>query len=57
LAGAQGAAFPTHKTVMKLVSGAASLKEGDTSLVIKFESPELGGIKLVKTYTVERGSM
>ena len=56
LAGAQGGAFPTHKTVMKLVSGVPVLKEGDASLVIKFESPELGGVKLVKTYTVERGS-
>ncbi len=56
LAGAQGGAFPTHKTVMKLVSGVPVLKEEDASLVIKFESPELGGVKLVKTYTVERGS-
>ena len=56
LAGAQGGTFPTHKTVMKLVSGVPVLKEGDASLVIKFESPELGGVKLVKTYTVERGS-
>jgi YidC/Oxa1 family membrane protein insertase len=29
--------------------------EGDTKeLIIKFESPEAGGVKLVKTYTLKR---
>ncbi len=55
LTGTQGAA-PTHKTVMKLASGLPVLKEGDTTLAVQFESPEVAGIKLVKTYTLERGS-
>ena len=48
--------FPTHKTVMKLVSQARELKDGVDELVLKFESPEVGGVKLVKTYTLHRGS-
>ncbi len=55
VAGTQGVA-PTHKTVMKLVSGVPVLKVGEATVVVRFESPELGGVKLVKTYTMERGS-
>ena len=50
-----GGAFPTHKTVMN-VSGDRDLKDGSDQLVIKFESPDTGGIKLVKTYTIKRGA-
>ena len=56
IAGAAGGAFPTHKTVMTVVPGERSLKDGDKELVIRFESPELGGVKLVKTFTLTRGS-
>lgn len=56
IAGAAGGTFPTHKTVMKLVPGERQLKEGNDDLVVKFESPEVGGVKLVKTYTLKRGS-
>ncbi|MES2951069.1 MAG: membrane protein insertase YidC [Pseudomonadota bacterium] len=52
--GATGA-FPTHKTPMT-VSGARMLKDGDNELVVKFTSGEVGGIKLVKTYTLRRGA-
>lgn len=46
--------FPTHKTVMAVAPGARKF-EGDTKeLIIKFESPEAGGVKLVKTYTLKR---
>ena len=55
LAAAQGM-VPNHKTVMKLVSGSPAFKDGQATMVVRFESPELGGVKLVKTYTVERGS-
>jgi YidC/Oxa1 family membrane protein insertase len=52
--GAAGGSSPTHKTVMT-VGGDRSLKEGQDELVITFTSPEVGGLKLVKTYTLRRG--
>ncbi|MEI8028438.1 MAG: membrane protein insertase YidC [Comamonadaceae bacterium] len=56
IAGAAGGTFPTHKTVMTLVPGEHTLMEGNKELVIRFESPELGGLKLVKTFTLTRGA-
>ena len=56
IAGAAGGTFPTHKTVMTAIPGASSLKDGEKDLVVKFESPEVGGVKLIKTYTLTRGS-
>ncbi len=52
---AQGTPLPTHETVMQF-SGARALEDGQNTLVLRFESPEVGGVKLVKTYTLERGS-
>jgi YidC/Oxa1 family membrane protein insertase len=55
--GLVGAAnLPTHKTVMTVNSGARKLADGVDELVVKFESPESGGVKLVKTYTLKRGA-
>ena len=48
--------FPTHKTLMTAVPGERTLKSGQDQLEIKFESPEVGGLKLVKTYTLKRGA-
>ena len=56
IAGAAGGTYPTHKTVMVMAPGERELKEGADELVVKFESPEVGGVKLVKTYTLKRGS-
>ena len=56
IAGATGGAFPTHKTIMVAAPGESSLKDGSNELVVRFESPALGGVKLVKTYTLSRGS-
>jgi YidC/Oxa1 family membrane protein insertase len=56
IAGAAGGTLPTHKTPMKLVSGERELKDGADELQLKFESAEIGGVKLVKTYTLKRGS-
>ena len=50
-----GGGFPTHKTPMT-VSGDRELKAGAGSLAIRFESAEVGGLKLVKTYTMKRGA-
>ena len=56
IAGAAGGTFPTHKTLMTVAPGERSLKDGSKELVVRFESPELGGIKLIKTFTLTRGS-
>jgi YidC/Oxa1 family membrane protein insertase len=55
VAGAGGGAFPTHKTVM-VPSGPRKLADGENTLVLEFASPEVGGVKLVKTYTLRRGA-
>ena len=49
-------ALPNHKTAMTVAPGARTLKDGDKELLVKFESPEIGGVKLVKTYTLTPGS-
>ena len=55
--GLVGAAnLPTHKTIMTVTPGARKLVDGVNELVVKFESPESGGVKVVKTYTLKRGA-
>jgi YidC/Oxa1 family membrane protein insertase len=49
------AALPNHTTVMNLVSEDRALADGKNELVVKLESPVVGGVKLVKTYTFKRG--
>ena len=56
IAGAGGNAFPTHKTVMTVVPGERTLVNGSNELVVRFESPAVGGVKLVKIFTLTRGS-
>jgi YidC/Oxa1 family membrane protein insertase len=51
-----GGAFPTHKTNMALVPGPRELKDGEDTLQVRFESPDLGGVKLAKTWTLKRGT-
>jgi len=53
--GVIGGDFPNHKTPMTF-SGDRALKEGSDDLVVRFESPVQGGVKLVKTYTLKRGN-
>ena len=50
-----GAGLPNHHTVMTLVPGERTLQPGSDELKVKFESPVVGGAKLVKTYTFKRG--
>ncbi len=52
---AGGAGLPNHHTVMELVPGDLALKEGSNELQVRFESPEVGGVKLAKIYTFRRG--
>jgi YidC/Oxa1 family membrane protein insertase len=52
--GVIGGDFPNHTTPMTF-SGDRALKDGSNDLVVRFESPVQGGVKLVKTYTLKRG--
>ena len=42
--------------VMRLVSSERALADGKNELSLRFESPEVDGVQLVKTYTFHRGS-
>ena len=55
IGGGNGAVYATHKTPMTF-SGERALKDGQNELNVRFESAETGGLKLVKTYTLQRGS-
>jgi YidC/Oxa1 family membrane protein insertase len=55
LAATGGTLLPNHSNPMRWVSGDPVLQEGQNVVEIKLESPELGGVKLVKTYTFRRG--
>jgi YidC/Oxa1 family membrane protein insertase len=50
-----GGDFPNHKSPMTF-SGERSLKDGQNELSLRFESEVQNGVKLVKTYTLQRGS-
>ena len=54
LVGVPGA--PTHLTLFALAPGERTLKAGGDTLTVRFESPEAGGVRLIKTYTFSRGS-
>ena len=56
IAASGGSAMPTHKSLMTAVPGERTLAAGQNELQVKFESLEIGGIKLVKTYTLRRGA-
>ena len=55
IGGSANGSFPTHKTPMA-VSGSRALKDGENDMTIQFTSADVGGIKLVKTYTLRRGA-
>jgi YidC/Oxa1 family membrane protein insertase len=55
ISGSGSLVLPTHKTAMTLRAGATQLQEGQDKLDVVFESPEINGVKLVKTYTFKRG--
>jgi YidC/Oxa1 family membrane protein insertase len=51
-----GTGLPNHHSVMTVVPGEHMLKNGEQQLIVRFESPVMGGVKLTKTYTLHRGS-
>lgn len=57
LIAAQGAqALPNHLTPFNLTPGDLTLKDGQDQLDVRLESPQVGGVKLIKTLTFHRGS-
>jgi YidC/Oxa1 family membrane protein insertase len=56
LVGAKGEALPTHHTLFAVASEERVLKDGANELSLRLESAEVGGVKLIKTYTFKRGS-
>jgi len=54
--GLVGGTFPTHKTPMTLVGNPGSLADGQDELKVRYESAEVGGVKLATTYTLRRGA-
>ncbi len=51
-----GVVLPNHLSTLQLASQETELKDGQASLVVRFETPAAAnGVKLVKTYTFKRG--
>ncbi|MFG6457408.1 membrane protein insertase YidC [Roseateles sp. BYS96W] len=48
-------ALPGHTTPMTAAAGDRELKSGQDEVKLRLESAEVGGVKLVKTYTFKRG--
>jgi YidC/Oxa1 family membrane protein insertase len=55
IGGTTAGTFPNHKTAMT-VTGDRFLKDGQGELVIRFSSEAVGGIKVLKSYTIQRGA-
>jgi YidC/Oxa1 family membrane protein insertase len=55
LVSAQGP-LPAHTTPMTAVAGERELKAGQDEIKLRLESAEVGGVKLVKTFTFKRGA-
>jgi len=55
LIGNAGALWPTHKSPMTF-SGSKELSATDTEIQFKFESEPINQLKLIKTFTMKRGS-
>ncbi len=47
--------LPEHRTVLQAAPGERTLADGADTLALRFESPEIDGVKLVKTFTFKRG--
>ena len=54
--GLLGEGQPNHLTPMTLTTPNPVLSDGQNSVQVRYESPDQGGVKLVKTYTITRGS-
>ena len=50
-----GVTLPNHLTQMTPVVSERTLRDGSNELQLRFESPAVDGVRLVKTYTLKRG--
>ena len=50
-----GVALPNHFTQMTASPGERTLAAGANEVSVRFESPAVDGVKLIKTYTIKRG--
>ncbi|NBT09667.1 MAG: membrane protein insertase YidC [Betaproteobacteria bacterium] len=51
-----GVALPNHLSTLQLASTQTELKDGESSVQVRFETPDAAaGVKLTKTYTLKRG--
>ena len=50
-----GGEYPTHKTLMKS-NGVTNFKSGEDKLTLRFESPEINGVQLIKSYEINKNS-
>jgi YidC/Oxa1 family membrane protein insertase len=53
---AAGVTLPNHLTTMVAQPGPRELADGSQALEVRFESPEVDGRKLIKTWTLRRGA-
>ncbi|MGF7190019.1 YidC/Oxa1 family membrane protein insertase [Robbsia andropogonis] len=51
-----GGDFPNHNSIYTLVSQGSTTMGADGKLQLRFASPVVGGVRLIKTYTFTRGS-
>jgi YidC/Oxa1 family membrane protein insertase len=54
-AGAAIPGLPDHNTVLRVLPGERTLKDGMQQIELKLETPDSSGVKLVKTFTFKRG--
>jgi len=50
-----GSEYPTHKTLMR-TNGIINFKEGENKITLRFESPEMNGVQLIKNYEINKNS-
>ncbi len=50
-----GSEYPTHKTLMRS-NGATTFKEGESKITLRFESAEMSGVQLIKSYEINKNS-
>lgn len=48
--------FPRHDTPMHLMPGPLAMSDGQNTLAVRFESDEVNGIRVIRSYEFERGS-
>lgn len=55
LVGGNGISLPNHKSLMHISSEKFELQPDQNTLEVKFESDEIGGVKLIKTFVFKKG--